>query len=353
MLLCQPAQAVMVRIKDISHIKGVRDNHLVGYGVVAGLAGTGDKSRSTQTTQRNLLLNFGNVIESANDIKNANSAAVMITATVPPFAKPGDRIDVIVSSMADSKSLEGGVLIQSQLLAPNGEVIALAQGPISTGGTSASAAGSSTRTAIVTSGRIPNGAIIEREIHTEVGDDSGIEVVLNQSDYELASNVAATISNTMAPAYAMDGGTIRVEFPEEYRVNRIPFIAKMNNLEVNRQAHVSKVVINERTGTVVIGNGVKLQPAAVAHGGITVSIKANNQVSQPGDFSSGGNTLGVSNAEIEIDEQPGSLVELNANASLQDLVAALNALGVTPNDLISILQALKQAGSLEATLEII
>ncbi|MEZ4574324.1 MAG: flagellar basal body P-ring protein FlgI [Vampirovibrionales bacterium] len=145
-------------------------------------------------------------------------------------------------------------------------------------GTSASAAGSSTRTAIVTSGRIPNGAIIEREIHTEVGDDSGIEVVLNQSDYEAGQQRGGHHQQYhKAPAYAMDGGTIRVEFPEEYRVNRIPFIAKMNNLEVNRQAHVSKVVINERTGTVVIGNGVKLQPAAVAHGGITVSIRANNR----------------------------------------------------------------------------
>lgn len=346
------AQAIPVKVRDITHIKGVRDNHIVGFGMVVGLSGTGDKSRSTQTAQKNLLVNFGNVIQNANDIKNNNSAAVMVTATIPPFAKPGDRIDILVSSMADSKSLEGGILIQTQLLAPNGEVIALAQGPISTGGTSVSASGSSKRTSITTSGRIPNGAIVEREIMTDIGDESGMELVLNQSDYGMAAKLADLISNRIAPAYAQDGSTVRIEFPDNYRINRIPFIAQVQNLDIDSSPSVSKVVINERTGTVVIGNGVRLQPAAVAHGGITVTIKSNNEVSQP-EALSGGATLGVSNADIDIEEKQGYLIELTANASLQELVNALNALGVTPSDLISILQALKQAGSLEATLEII
>lgn len=346
-------QAASVRIKDITHIKGVRDNMLVGYGVVVGLQKTGDKSRSTQATQRNMLLNFGNFIQNQTDIKNDNAAAVIVTALVPPFAKAGDKLDVTVSSMADAKSLEGGVLVQTQLLAPNGEVVALAQGPISTGGVSVDAAGSSKRTAITTSGRIPNGAIIERDIQTNIGDATGIEFVLNRADFTMANKVADLITRRVTPAFAMDAGTIRVELPSGFQGNRVPLIAAIENLEVETTPDVAKVIINERTGTIVIGNSVRLLPAAVAHGGITVSISANNDVSQPNPLAPGGSTLGFTNAQIDIEKHPGSLVQLNENSSLQDLVSALNAIGVKPNDLISILQALKAAGSLEATLEII
>jgi flagellar P-ring protein FlgI len=348
------AHAVTVRLKDITHIKGVRDNQLVGYGIVVGLQKTGDKSRSTQTAQRNLLLNFGSVIQNPTDIKNDNAAAVIVTALVPPFAKAGDKLDITVSSMNDAKSLEGGVLVQTQLIAPNGEVVALAQGPISTGGVSVEAGGSSKRTAITTSGRVPNGAIIERDIQTQIGDSSGIEFVLNHADYTMANMVADTITKKVTPAVALDGGTIRVELPGNFGGNRVPFIAAIENLEVNTNADVAKVIINERTGTIVIGNAVRLLPAAVAHGGITVSIEATNEVSQPNPLSSpNAATLGFTNAQINIEKHPGSLIQLKENASLQDLVGALNAIGVTPNDLISILQALKAAGSLEAELQII
>lgn len=348
-----PSHATSVRIKDITHIKGVRDNQLVGYGIVVGLQKTGDKSRATQRTQRNMLLNFGSVIDNPTDIKNDNSAAVIVTALVPPFAKAGDKLDVIVSSMADAKSLEGGVLVSTQLMAPNGEVVALAQGPISTGGVSVEASGSSKRTSITTSGRIPQGGIIERDIRTELGDQSGFEIVLNHSDFTMAQRIADTITRRVSPAFAMDGSTVRVEFPGNFSMNRVPFIAAIENLEVDATIDVAKVVINERTGTIVIGNAVRLHPAAVAHGGITVSIQSVNEVSQPNAFNPAGQTLGFTNAQIDIEKNPGSLVQLKANSSLQDLVAALNAIGVAPNDLISILQALKAAGSLEATLEII
>lgn len=351
MLPLPQSDAAIVRLKDVLHIKGVRDNQLVGYGIVVGLNKTGDKSRSTQFSQRNLLLNFGAVLNNPNDIKNNNSAAVIVTATVPPFAKAGDRLDVIVSSMADAKSLEGGVLVQTQLLGPNGEVIALAQGPVSTGGVSVEASGSSKRTAITTSGRIPNGAIIERDIQTEIGDTYGIELVLNRSDFTMATRVANLISQRITSAVAQDAGLIRVDLPSSS--NRIPIIAAIENLEIDMRADEAKVVINERTGTVVIGSAVRLHPAAVAHGGITVSIQSTNEVSQPNAFNNSGNTLGVSNAQIDIEKQPGYLIQLNANSSLQDLVSALNALGVTPSDLVSILQALKAAGSLQAHLEII
>ena len=347
-----PSEAVAVRIKDLTHIQGVRENQLLGYGIVVGLHGTGDKSRSTQRGQQSLLLNFGNVVENPTDVKIDNSAAVLVTANIPAFAKPGDKIDITVSAMNDAKSLEGGVLIQTQMLAANGEVVALAQGPVSVGGVSVSAAGSSKRTAITTSGRVPNGAIVEREIQTDIGDETGYNLVLNHADFTMASTIAQVITDKVAPAFAMDAATVRIEFPGSFAGNRIPFISTIENVMVDSSPNVARVVINERTGTIVIGNAVRLQPAAVAHGGITVSIKAENSASQPNQFSNG-TTLGVTNANIDIEEKQGSLIQLSANQSLQDLVTALNTLGVTPNDLISILQALKAAGSLEAELEII
>ena len=346
-------QAARLRVKDIAHVKGVRNNQLIGYGLVVGLPKTGDKSKSTQTSAANLITNFNGRLGNDNDIRPYNSAAVIVTAIVPPFAKEGDPLDVLVSSMADASSLEGGVLISTELRAPNGEIVALAQGPLSTGSTSVDAGGSSKRTGITTSARVPGGAIMEREIHTDVGDDSGMDLVLNRTDYTLASRLADALTKNVGPARAVDGSTVRVLFPDQYIDNRIAFLAKVENVTVDATEEIAKVVVNERTGTIVIGNNVKLLPAAVAHGGITVSVSTTNSVSQPNSVSTGGQAVGVSNSQISIDKTQGSLVQLGPNASLQDLVAALNALGVTPSDLISVLQALKAAGSLEATLEII
>lgn len=344
--------AAKLRIKDITHIKGVRINQLVGYGLVVGLGRTGDQSRSTLNAEFNLIQNMGGRLNQ-NDIRSTNTAAVVVTAIVPPFAKEGDRLDVVVSSMADAKSLEGGTLVATQLIAPNGEVVAVAQGPVSVGGTSVDAGGSSKRTSVTTAGRVPQGAVMEREIFTEIGDDFGLDLVLDRTDFTMANRVAQAITTTLAPAQAVDGSTIRVHLPEKYLDDKIRFISIMENLEVNSIDEIAKVVVNERTGTIVIGNGVRLLPAAVAHGGITVTVKTTNEISQPGAFSQTGETMGVTNSEVEIVEEPGSLVELNGGATLSDLVAALNAMGVSPIDLISILQALKAAGSLEATLEII
>jgi flagellar P-ring protein FlgI len=348
----QQAEAVKLRIKDITHIKGVRNNQLVGYGLVVGLNKTGDKSKSTTNASYNLIQNMGGRLSNENDIRSTNSAAVMVTALIPPFAKAGDPMDVMVSSLADAKSLEGGVLINTQLVAPNGEVVALAQGPVSVGGTSVEAGGSSKRTAIVTSGRVPGGAIIEREISTDIGDNNGLDLVMDRTDFTLAAKIAKTISAAVGPARALDGSTIRVEFSGNNAENRVGFISAIENLEVESQLESAKIIVNERTGTIVIGSNVRLLPAAVAHGGITVSVTANNAISQPNALTNG-QTAGVSNSQIKIEEKPGSLVRLNSNSTLQDLVTALNAIGVTPNDLISILQALKAAGSLEATIEII
>lgn len=349
----EPSLAATLRVKDIAHVKGVRNNQLVGYGLVVGLSKTGDKSRSTQETAANLINNFNARINGFNDIRSTNTAAVIVTAIVPPFAKEGDPLDVMVSSMADASSLEGGVLISTELHAPNGEIVAMAQGPLSTGGTSVTAGGSSKRTAITTSARIPNGAIMEREMHTDIGDESGLDFVLDRTDYTLANKVAEAITRNGSQARAMDGSTIRVLLPDQYIDNRVAFLAKLENVTVEANQDIAKVVVNERTGTIVIGNNVKLLPSAVAHGGITVSVSTTNTVSQPNSFSSGGQAIGVTNSNISIDKGSGSLVQLGPNATLQDLVAALNALGVSPSDLISVLQALKASGSLEATLEII
>lgn len=347
------AEAAQLRLKDIARVKDVRDNQVVGYGLVVGLNKSGDRSRSTQSAQLNLITNMGGRLSSINDIRGTNTAAVIVTATIPPFAKPGDRLDVTVSSLADANSLEGGVLIATQLQAPNGEIVAVAQGPVSTGGTSVSANGSEKRTAITTTGRVPNGAIIEREIMTSIGDASGLDVIIDRTDFTLANRVAEAISK-LTPAAAMDGSTIRVQLTNGWSENRVAFLSKMENLLVNTTQEVAKVVVNERTGTVVIGQHVRLLPAAVAHGGITVTISTENSVSQANPLApEGAETVGVGNSTIDIQEEKGHLVALKSNSTLQDLVTALNALEITPSDLIAVLQALKSAGSLEAALEII
>ena len=348
-----PVQAIeaRVRIMDITHIKGVRENQLVGYGVVVGLPGTGDNSRSTQITNKMMLRNLGTVIEQENYIQKGASAAVIVTANVPPFAKNGDKIDVTVSAIADAKSLEGGVLVQTILKAPNGEAVAVAQGPLTVGGINKIAGGSSARTAITTSGRIPGGAIIERDIYTEIGDEDSITLSLDKSDYTLVSRIASSISK-LAPAQAIDGSSVKVKIPPRFMNDRVTFVSLLENLEVSPTLERAKVVVNERTGTVVIGADVKLLPAAVAHGNITVTVSTTNDVSQPNSFANGA-TVGFENADIEINKTPGSLVKMPANSNLNDLVSALNAIGVAPIDLISILQALKKSGSLQAELIVI
>ena len=348
-----PVQAIQakVRIMDITHIKGVRDNQLVGYGIVVGLPGTGDNSRSTQITNKMMLRNLGTVIEQENYIQKGASAAVIVTATVPPFSKNGDKIDVTCSAIADAKSLEGGVLVQTILKAPNGEAVAVAQGPLTVGGINKIAGGSSSRTAITTSGRIPGGAIIERDIYTEIGDEDSITLSIDKSDYTLVSRIAQAIT-PLAPAQAIDGSSVRVKIPQRFMNDRVTFVSLLENLEVSPTLERAKVVVNERTGTVVIGADVKLLPAAVAHGNITVTVSTSNDVSQPNGFSNGA-TVGFENSEIEISKAPGSLVQMPANSNLNDLVTALNAIGVAPIDLISILQALKKSGSLQAELIVI
>lgn len=349
-----PVQAINsnVRLKDISHVKGVRDNQIVGYGVVVGLPKTGDNSRSTQITNKMLLMNLGTIIDQENYIQKGSTAAVIVTATVPPFAKNGDRIDVTVSTLADCKSLEGGVLVQTILKAPNGEAVAVAQGPLSVGGINVSEGANSTRTAITTTGRVPGGAIMERDMVTDIGDDTSLTLSIDESDYTMVSRIAQTISALVAPAKAIDGTSVQITIPDQFLNDRITFLSILENLDVRPTAEKARVVVNERTGTVVIGADVKLLPAAVAHGNLTVTVSTTNEVSQPNAFAQG-STVGFSNTEISVNKSAGSVIAMPANSNLNDLVRALNSIGVTPIDLISILQALKKSGSLQAELVII
>ncbi len=341
-----------VRVMDLTHIKGVRDNQIVGYGIVVGLPGTGDNSRSTQITNQKLLMNLGTIIEQENYIQKGSSAAVIVTATIPPFSKNGDKIDCTVSTIADAKSLEGGVLVQTILKAPNGESVAVAQGPVSVGGINKIAGGAQQRTAITTTGRIPGGAIVERDITTDIGDETSITLSIDKSDYTLVSRIAQTISSNVAPAKAIDGSSVQVQIPEKFLNDRVTFVSILENLEVSPTLERARVVVNERTGTVVIGSDVKLLPAAVAHGNITVTVTTSPEFSQPNPFSNG-ETIGFENAEISVNKTNASLISMPANSNLNDLVRALNSIGVAPIDLISILQALKKSGSLQAELIII
>lgn len=349
-----PVQAIntTVRLKDIAHVKGVRDNQIVGYGIVVGLPKTGDNSRSTQITNKMLLMNLGTIIDQENYIQKGSTAAVIVTATVPPFAKNGDKIDVTVSTLADCKSLEGGVLVQTILKAANGEAVAVAQGPLSVGGINVAEGATSTRTAITTTGRIPGGGIMERDMVTDIGDESSLTLSIDESDYTMVSRIAQTISTLVSPAKAIDGNSVQIQIPEKFLNDRITFLSILENLDVRPTTEKARVVVNERTGTVVIGSDVRLLPAAVAHGNLTVTVSTTNEVSQPNAFAQG-STVGFSNTEISVNKSAGSIIAMPANSNLNDLVRALNSIGVTPIDLISILQALKRSGSLQAELLII
>jgi flagellar P-ring protein precursor FlgI len=348
-----PVLAYGPRIKDVAKLQGVRGNQLIGYGLVVGLAGTGDSNKSTFTIQSiaSMLKNFG-VVVNTTQLQPKNVAAVMVTAQLPPFMKPGDTIDITVSSMGDAKSLQGGTLLQTPLKAGNGAIYAVGQGPLSIGGFSAGSGGSSQQKNHATVGNIPGGAIVERDVPTKFEDSGNIVLVLNKPDFTTANRIMEAIGRRFGPiAAARDAGTVAVGVPMEYSGNLIGFIAAVEELPVTPD-NAAKVVINERTGTVVMGGNVTIDTVAVAQGGITVKINKTTEVSQPPPFS-GGSTVVTSNTTVDVKEQPAQLVVLQANSSVSELVNALNAVGATPREVISILQAIKAAGALHAELQLI
>ncbi|MDW8103870.1 MAG: flagellar basal body P-ring protein FlgI [Armatimonadota bacterium] len=342
-----------VRLKDIAQVHGARGNQLIGYGLVVGLEGTGDSKGTLFTTQSvaNMLQRFGITVP-AGQMKVKNIAAVMVTADLPPFAREGSRIDVTVSSIGDARSLQGGTLLQTPLMGADGNVYAVAQGAISVGGFGAASGGSSQQKNHLTVGRIPAGAIVEREVPARVVRDDSILITLNTPDFTTAARVASAIRQKFPQTLprALDASTVRVELSGEEREDVVTLIAALQEITVQPDTP-ARVILNERTGTVVLGGNVTLSPAAVAHGNLTIRIDAKPQVSQPAPLS-GGSTVTTTRRDVRVTEQAERLVALPEAVTVEQLVKALNLLGVSPRDLMSILQALRAAGALHAEVEV-
>jgi len=354
-VLLLPSLVYGIRIKDIAHVYGVRSNQLIGYSLVVGLNGTGDNTDNAVFSLQsivNMLERFGIKVDPA-DLRLKNVAAVMVTANLPPFAKVGSKLDAVVSSIGDAKSLMGGTLLMTPLRGPDGRVYAVAQGPISIGGFSFSGAGAAAKKNFPTVGRVVRGVTVEREIPLRFVEGGTITIALSNPDFTTASRIEEKINETCGRdlAEAVDPGSVKVTIPEEYRGKVVEFVSKLENLDV-QPSRVAKVVVNERTGTVVIGADVRIAPVAVAQGGLSIVIKEAPKVSQPLPFSTG-ETVVTPNTTIEVKEKKTPLYLIPRNTTVGDLVRALNAIGATPQDLISILQAIKAAGALNAELEIL
>jgi flagellar P-ring protein FlgI len=354
-LATAPVQAEKVR--DLASIAGVRSNQLVGYGLVVGLDGTGDQTSQTPFTIqsiKNMLLQFGVSVPSNTNPQLKNVAAVMVSASLPAFSKPGQHIDVTVSSIGNAKSLRGGTLLMTPLRGANGEVYALAQGNMVVGGYGAQgASGSSTQVNTLTVGLIPNGASVERSVATPFNHGQHITLDLNTPSFTTAERVARAINQAAGPntAEPMDATSVRVNAPVKAG-QRVAFVSFIENLEVNPATPRARVVVNARTGTVIIGADVRVLPAAVAHGNLTVTISENPQVSQPAPLS-GGQTTVTPNSTVSAKQQKAHAFVFKPGTSLNSIVRAINQVGATPDDLIAILEALKKAGALKAQLVVI
>nr|WP_153099117.1 flagellar basal body P-ring protein FlgI [Paraburkholderia hayleyella] len=353
------------RLKDLVSIQGVRDNPLIGYGLVVGLDGTGDQTMQTPfTTQTlaNMLANLGISINNASangsggsmsNMQLKNVAAVMVTAKLPPFARPGEAIDVTASSLGNAKSLRGGTLLLTPLKGADGQVYALAQGNLAVGGAGASANGSKVQVNQLAAGRITGGAIVERAVPTMVTQAGTMQLELNEMDYDTTQRIVGAVNRTFGEgtANALDGRTIQLRAPAD-AAQQVAFMAQLQNLDVKPAQASAKVILNARTGSIVMNQMVTLQNCAVAHGNLSVVINTQPVVSQPGAFSNG-QTVVAQQSQIQMKQDNGALRYVTAGANLAEVVKALNALGATPADLMSILQAMKAAGALRADLEII
>ena len=354
-----PQAAQAERLKDLVSFQGVRDNPLIGYGLVVGLDGTGDQTTQTPfTTQSlvNMLGNLGITLNSSTtqNMQLKNVAAVMVTAVLPPFSRPGEAIDVTVSSLGNAKSLRGGTLLMAPLKGADGQVYAMAQGNLAVGGAGASANGSKVQVNQLAVGRIPGGALVERAVPAAVTQAGGVmQMELNTLDFDTTQKIVAAVNNDfgMGTAIALDGRTIQLRAPSDPS-QVVSFMAQLENIDVRPSQAAAKVIVNARTGSIVMNQMVTLQNCAVAHGNLSVVINTTTAVSQPGAFSNG-QTVAAKQSNIQLKQDSGALKQVAASATLADVVKALNALGATPADLISILQSMKAAGALRADLEII
>lgn len=352
LLMAAPC-ANAVRLKNLCEVQGARGNALKGVGIIVGLAGTGDSSADAIRAQDEVLRRMGVEVESRNALSSDNVAIVAVTATIPPFAKEGTRIDVMVSSLYDAESLEGGTLLETLLSGIDGEVYAVAQGPISVGGFNADAGGGNVvRKNHVTAARIPMGAYVEREIPSTITDGERIMLLLKQPDFSTAENLQAAINKEYGggTATALGAGTINVVIPADRRVNLVNFIAELEGLDVRPDVR-ARVVINERTGTLVVGGEVIVRPCQVAHGGLTIKVSSIPVISQPLPFAREGETVVTEDEYAEADEAQGAVMPIGGT-SAAEIAEGLNRLKVTPRDMITIFQALREAGVMDADLEI-
>ena len=349
-----PEQKVEAKLKDVARLMGVRGNPLLGYGVVVGLDGTGDKDQTKFTVQTltNLMARQG-IAVSPTSVKVKNVAAVMVTAELPPFAKPGQRLDVTVSSTGDSKSLAGGTLLMTPLQGADGAVYVVSQGSILVGGFSASAGGSSVTKNHPTVGRIPDGGLVERAIPGTFTDRTSIQYSLNEEDFTTAMRVTNSINEELGElvARAMDARTISVAIPKEFEGKAVELVARLENLSVQLQPK-ARIVVNEKTGTVILGADVKIGAVSIVQGGLSIVVTSTPQVSQPAPLSKG-QTVVANKKEITATEEKTKNLNVEPGISVGRLAEMLNAIGVTPRDLVAILQAIKDAGALNAELRIL
>ena len=357
MLIANAAYAE--RIKDIAMVEGARSNQLIGFGLVVGLDGTGDQVTQTPFTiqaARSMLQQFGVNLPPGVNPQTKNMASVMVTAELPPFAKPGQKMDVTVSSVGNAKSLRGGELLLTQLKGGNGEVYAVAQGGLVISGFGADGLdGSQVSVNIKASGRIPNGALIEREVGNALNDGSDrVTFNLHSPDFTTARNMAAEINRVMGfgTAEALDAVSVSVIAPRNVS-EKVAYLAELENIEVGRASSPAKIIVNARSGTIVISSEVMVKPAAVATGALTVTIDESFAVSQPGPFVAGAQAAIVPETNIEVDQEPVNFFVMDGGVNLQEIVTAINKVGASPGDLISVLEALQQAGALSAQIIVI
>lgn len=344
------------RIKDLADIEGVRENMLIGYGLVVGLDGTGDRIRNTPFTRESLvsMLERMGVNIRSETLNTDNIAAVMVTANLPPFATQGTRLDIAVSAMGDAESLRGGVLLVTPLHGADGEVYAIAQGPVAISGFAARGAAASITQGVPTNGRIANGAVVEREVNYDLSALESIKFALRNPDFTTARRIADAINGRLSTvaAFVIDPGTVRVTRPNDFTGGMVALITAVEGLRVDPD-HRAKVVIDEASGVIVIGDDVRISTVAIAQGSLTVSISETPQVSQPSPFSERGRTVVVPRTTADVDEPPAQLKLVEGGVRLSDLIDGLNALGVPPRDMIAILQAIKAAGALQADIEVL
>ena len=358
--LARPESAgELARIKDVASIEGIRDNQLVGYGLVVGLRGTGDSSQTVFPAQTliSALERLGVTVpqtgsNSASNMQVKNMAAVFVVATLPPFSRPGYKVDITVSSAGDARSLEGGILLMTPLYGPDGQIYAQAQGALVVGGYLASAGGNTKLSNHPTTARIPGGALVERPVPFDLKQMHVVSVVLNDADFHTAERMAAAIDNTLGAARAHAVDSRRVEIAAAPGEDMAELLDKVEGVEVEVYPR-ARVVVNERTGTVVIGGTVRLQPVSILHGGLSVNVIAVNEISQPNALSSGGTTQIVQQTTVEARDKPVNRIDLKEGATVEDLVQELQRTGAGARDVISILQAMKEAGALEADLEVL